>query len=375
MNLLYILESTDLCGGVKVIFNHVAALNKRGHLASILSPDPYPTWFNKNIPFSKLDIKLFHQIPSFNEIDFIIATCPLHLHHLYNYLYPDVSKLIHFVQGYEADCDEAEPFTDIITSAYSLNIPKVTVSERLSKRLSALYPEREFMTCGQGLEEDIFYPPAKLLSAVYSSLNSPYSSSSNICAKCGLDSTLDVHNDIVDTVILIGAFDISVKRVIDGLCAFKRASERIKNLKLIRISAVDTKLKEESFAGKIDEYHVSLTPCQVGELLRKRDAILISTSSQGEGFGLPPLEAMACGIPTVLTDIPSYRSFSSPTDYALFVKVGNIEQMANAIVELSENRALRYRIIKRGIEVASKYSYSKVVENLESCLLSLYNYK
>ncbi|MBF0302451.1 MAG: glycosyltransferase family 4 protein, partial [Desulfamplus sp.] len=330
-----------LCGGVKVVFNHAAALTENGHSVYILSPAPYPSWFNKRVPFYRLDLNLFHTIPSFNDIDFIIATCPLHLPAVYDYLYPDISKLVHLVQGYEPDCAEAEPFIDMITKSYSLNIPKITVSDRLSQRLSALYPGKHFMTCGQGLENDIFYPPEKFIA------------------------------DVIDTVILIGAFDISVKRIADGLCAFKRALEKKENLKLVRISAVDTKTKEEALTVKIDEYHVGITPCEVGELLRRPRGVLVSPSSSGEGFGLPPLEAMACGIPTVLSDIPSYRAFSSPADYALFVPVGDIEQMADAIIELSENGKLRYQLIKRGLEVAGEYSYSKVVERLERCLSTI----
>ncbi len=362
MNILYLLETTDLCGGVKVVFNHAAYLTEKGHCASVASPDPYPLWFSKKVLFNRVDLKLFYTIPCFNNIDFVIATCPLHLPYVYDYLHElESPKLVHFVQGYEADCVEAEPFADMITYAYSLDIPKITVSERLCERLSLIYPNGNFMTCGQGLENDIFYPSNRYLP------NTNDGSDNTL----GLNFDFTADTGIFNTVILIGAFDISVKRVEDGLFAFKRALEKKKNLKLIRISAVDTKAAEEALIGKIDEYHVGITPYNVAQILRRTNGVLVSPSSEAEGFGLPPLEAMACGVPTVLTDIPSYRSFASPADYALFVPVGDVGKMADAIVEISDNMGLRYQLIKRGLEVSANYSYENVVKRLEKTLVNL----
>lgn len=93
---------------------------------------------------------------------------------------------------------------------------------------------------------------------------------------------------------------------------------------------------------------MGITPYNVAQILRRTNGVLVSPSSEAEGFGLPPLEAMACGVPTVLTDIPSYRSFASPADYALFVPVGDVGKMADAIVEISDNMGLRYQLIKEG---------------------------
>ena len=38
-----------------------------------------------------------------------------------------------------------------------------------------------------------------------------------------------------------------------------------------------------------------------------------------EGFGLPPIEAMSCGVPCILTDSGSYQSLDSVKDFACFV--------------------------------------------------------
>lgn len=352
MNIVYLLESTALCGGVKVVFNHVSALEAKGHRAAVFSPDIYPSWFKKKVAFHRLDLKLFHRTQFFHDADVIMATSPFHLMTLYQHFRQSGSKkkLIHFVQGYEGDCAEGEPFMEIIKQAYSLDIPKIAVSEELCQRIAYRYPGKHYMTCGQGLENDIFYPSETYL--------------------YGSDSDAGINSGSHNTVFLIGAFDISIKRIADGLCAFKKASKKKNDLKLIRVSAVDTRAREEDLVGKIDEYHVNQTPQEVGELFRKERGVLISSSSM-EGFGLPPLEAMACGIPTVLTDIPSYRAFSSAGGYALFVPVGNPEKMADALLEISGKQSLRLQLVKRGLAVAAEYSYSKVIKRLEACLYNV----
>jgi len=59
-----------------------------------------------------------------------------------------------------------------------------------------------------------------------------------------------------------------------------------------------------------------------------------------EGFGLTPLEAMACGVPVVATTVGAFPEVVS-TGVGRLVPSGNVELMTEAINEIIENSALR----------------------------------
>lgn len=68
--------------------------------------------------------------------------------------------------------------------------------------------------------------------------------------------------------------------------------------------------------------------------------------SQYEGFGLPLLEALACGTPVVATDLPVHREVTG--GHARLVPVGDVERLAEALVDtLDEGRAPGIDSIRR----------------------------
>lgn len=68
-------------------------------------------------------------------------------------------------------------------------------------------------------------------------------------------------------------------------------------------------------------------------------ATIVAFPSRYEGFGLPPLEAMACGAPVVTTPVASLRDLLD--DAAVFVPVGDTARLAAAIRDLWDDDALR----------------------------------
>jgi glycosyltransferase involved in cell wall biosynthesis len=94
-------------------------------------------------------------------------------------------------------------------------------------------------------------------------------------------------------------------------------------------------------------------------------------SKEEEGFGLPALEAMACGVPTILSSISSYTSFGETHNYSLFAKHSDPESLANAIVEIVGNASLREKLVRQGLIVAGKFTKENVLNRLNSSFESI----
>ena len=75
--------------------------------------------------------------------------------------------------------------------------------------------------------------------------------------------------------------------------------------------------------------------------------------SFAEGFGLPPLEAMAAGVPVVCSDIPVFREVYG--DAVLYVDPGRAESIAAAIRSLLIDSSLSSGLRAKGRSQASKY--------------------
>lgn len=58
-----------------------------------------------------------------------------------------------------------------------------------------------------------------------------------------------------------------------------------------------------------------------------------------EGFGLTPLEAMACGVPVVATDVGAFSEIVTDPTLGRVVEPGNIPALAEAAAEMLQHRA------------------------------------
>jgi glycosyltransferase involved in cell wall biosynthesis len=84
--------------------------------------------------------------------------------------------------------------------------------------------------------------------------------------------------------------------------------------------------------------------------------------SQYEGFGLPPLEAMACGTPVVTSNVSSLPEVVG--DAAVLVKPDNVFEIARGIRDVLLDEGLRAELIRRGYEQAGRFSWERTARQV-----------
>jgi len=87
-----------------------------------------------------------------------------------------------------------------------------------------------------------------------------------------------------------------------------------------------------------------------------------------EGFGLPVLEAMACGTPVVTANVTAMPEVAG--DAALLVDPTSIEQISAAIEQIVSQIALREQLRKKGLLRAAKFSWASTVAKVHELLQS-----
>ncbi len=88
-----------------------------------------------------------------------------------------------------------------------------------------------------------------------------------------------------------------------------------------------------------------------------RRAAVFVTTSHYEGFGLPVLEAMARGIPCVVSNIAAHREVAGGA--AIYADAANVEEFADSITSLLDDATGRRRRSEEGLERANKFSWQE----------------
>ncbi|MFN8491993.1 MAG: glycosyltransferase family 4 protein [Caldilineaceae bacterium] len=99
-----------------------------------------------------------------------------------------------------------------------------------------------------------------------------------------------------------------------------------------------------------------------------RNCHLFVSASWWESFGLPPLEAMACGAPVVLTNSGGVLDYAKAGQNCLIVPARNPLQLAGAVLNVLTDDALATRLSHNGPNTIAPYDWETAVDRFEACL-------
>ena len=323
LRIAYLLESTALSGGVRVVALQAEALARRGHRVAVVSPEPAPRWFA--LGRAHMELSAFRDSRELPQADVRVAT-------FWTTVAPALEgargPVFHLCQGYEGEHTFYADRRGLIEEAYARPTRKLAICEALVARLRG-HGISPVTNVGQAFDGRPFFP--------------------------GPD-----RNGAVPYCLLVGPYGADVKGIdvaLEGLALWRSQG----GLFRLRRIATQEPAAAERASGLVDEYHHALSPDRMPFAYRASD-VFIGPSRPEEGFGLPVLEALASGLPCLLSDTPGHREIAG--DAAWYFADGNARALAAALPGLTSREA-REKARTQGPRAAARYDAARVAESLE----------
>ena len=102
------------------------------------------------------------------------------------------------------------------------------------------------------------------------------------------------------------------------------------------------------------------------------DIAVVPSVTDSESFGVSAVEAEACQIPVIISDVPGLMEATQPGVTSIVVTRRSAQALADAIVLLYQNPEVRKRMGEAGRKLAvEKFDYQLCFENIEKIFLDL----
>jgi glycosyltransferase involved in cell wall biosynthesis len=326
----YLLLDTRLFGGVRSTIEQANRLARRGHTVRVLSLGPPPAWCRLAVPFTRVEALRADAVP---DSDFVIGT-----------YWPTVRLAlesqrgipIHYCRGYEANNPQIAPVRrEAIRKTYELPTFKIAPTPFLAEFIRSSFGQRSWVV-PNAIDVGDFAPS-------------------------------DPPHAPPWRVLIVGQGDHPIKGIQTGLDAVRILKSHGVPVELVRVSQ-GPMTREEHASGVIDRWIGAVAPADMPAIYRGVHILLGTSVGDEEGFDLPAIEAMASGVPTVLTDTACHRSYADGDAHTCFVPVADPAAMATAVERTLTDAALRGRLCANGLQVARRYDWEPHLDRLESVL-------
>lgn len=144
--------------------------------------------------------------------------------------------------------------------------------------------------------------------------------------------------------------------------AAKQLLDKIPEAKFVIAGEGEYRKKLERYAQKIgilDEINFLGRVTEEEKVKLFQKAWVFVNPSMMEGWGITTLEAAACGTPAVASDVPGLRDSIKNPHSGFLVTYGKSSEFAERILELIEDKDLRYKFSKQAIEWSNTFTWEK----------------
>lgn len=294
------------------------------------------------------------------DVNFILETRPLLLNK------NPSTDILHFTSQNLIAPLNFYKFKHVVTTVHDImpksrnDGPKTGFLDYLYYRLilHAIKKSDRIITTAKCIKEDIIKYlayPADRIEIVYEGVDQQ-KFNNNIKPK-----KLDCFSNKNINLLFVGS-EFPRKNLVRLLKAVALLKKEFPNICLIKVGEPQYTHGRKDILRAIKELHLETAVKFIGHVEKDLpyyyyQADLFVFPSLYEGFGLPPLEAMACGCPVVASNCGSLPEILG--DAALLADPYNPEDIALKIKSVITNNKLRQKLIKRGIKRANQFTWGK----------------
>ncbi|MCY6355524.1 glycosyltransferase family 4 protein [Clostridium sp. ZS2-4] len=180
-----------------------------------------------------------------------------------------------------------------------------------------------------------------------------------------------------DYILYVGGFSPR-KNIVGLIDAFSKLISKSKNTKIKLVIAGSKGKSYSKYKKKAEDLRIENNVIFPGFIPLEHMPILYNASkifvypSLYEGFGLPPIEAMACGIPIIASNLTSIPEVVG--DAAMLINPYDIEELSNAMYYIIENKTLENQLIKKSLLRSSHFNWIKTAEKTKKAYESIITY-
>lgn len=343
----FILPFKSLNGGVKVVLEYANRLTILGHSVTVTYP-LFPYYFGEkriNIKDRWWQIRGFasnfirgnkinwfdfkgnlKRVPWITDLflddsDIIVATAWITAYSVVR-LSKQKGRKFYFIQGYEIWKGQIER----VNNSYRLPLRKIVVASWLKKLIKEKFSDSDVDVITNGINLNEFYNDNKEFNCV--------------------------------PRILLLYHRLELKGISDALQAIDFVRKKHPDFKLVMFSTYHTNNRPKDV-----EFHFKPTGAKLRHLYCTSDIFIFP--SRFEGFGLTPMEAMACKCAVVASNVGGIPDYAIPGKTALVFEPKDIQTMAEHIIYLMENPRELKRISFAGHEHIKNFTWEKAAKKMD----------